>query len=126
MKARILIVEDEFIVQLDLQSRLGRLGHTVVGIASRADEAIAKAAELAPDLVLMDVQLEGEMDGVEAARRIRSVQPVPIVYVTAYANATEPQQAQPLRPCLAKPFATPELGAAIARALSEANRTDDT
>jgi two-component system cell cycle sensor histidine kinase/response regulator CckA len=126
MKARILIVEDESIVQLDLQSRLRRLGHTVVGVASRGDEAIAKAAELAPDLVLMDVQIEGEMNGVEAARRIRSEKPVPIVYVTAYADATEPQDAQQLRPCLAKPFATPELGEAIARALTDANRMDDT
>src|SRR5215217_7190382 len=67
MSARILVVEDESIVQLDLQSRLRRLGHSVVGFASRGEEAIAKAVDLVPDLVLMDVHLQGPMDGMEAA-----------------------------------------------------------
>jgi two-component system cell cycle sensor histidine kinase/response regulator CckA len=117
MKARILIVEDESIVQLDLQTRLRRLGHSVVGFASRGEEAVAKARNLAPDLVLMDVRLDGPMDGVEAARRIRAERPTPIVFVTAFADSTEPKASESLRPCLPKPFATPELQAAIEQAL---------
>jgi CheY-like chemotaxis protein len=117
MKARILVVEDESIVQLDLQMRLRRLGHSVVGFASRGEEAVAKAVDLAPDLVLMDVRLDGPMDGLEAARRIRAERQIPIIFVTAFAHSPEPG-ADALRPCLSKPFATPELQAAITRALA--------
>jgi len=119
MNARILIVEDESIVQLDLQTRLRRLGYAVVGVAARGEEAVAKAAELVPDLVLMDVRLNGPMDGIEAARRIRSERLIPIVYVTAYADSFDPVMSEPLRPRLSKPFRTPELQAAIAQALAD-------
>ena len=119
MKARVLIVEDESIVQLDLQSRLKRLGHSVVGIASRGEEAIAKALELKPDLVLMDIRLEGHMDGIEAARRIRAEQGTPIVYVTAYASMFDQAGQQDVfGPCVSKPFRTTELEAAITRTLA--------
>jgi CheY-like chemotaxis protein len=123
MSAKILIVEDESIVQLDLQSRLRRLGYAVVGVASSGEEAVAKAIDLAPDLVLMDVRLDGNMDGVEAARRIRVVRPVPVVYVTAFADSTQPYSSGPLRPCLAKPFRTPDLQDVIARALTDAEQS---
>ncbi|HYP13463.1 MAG TPA: response regulator, partial [Bryobacteraceae bacterium] len=65
MKGRILIVEDESIVQLDLQRRLERLGYTVVAVTARGEEAISQAALLRPDLVLMDVHLTGQMNGIE-------------------------------------------------------------
>jgi CheY-like chemotaxis protein len=84
MKARILIVEDESIVQLDLQRRLQRMGHSVVGMASQGEEAIAKTIELKPDLVIIDVRLDGAMDGLEAARHIRAKQGTPVVYVTPH------------------------------------------
>lgn len=116
MNIRILIVEDESIVQLDLQSRVRRLGHTVVGVASAGEEAVAKAALLSPDLILMDVCLEGEMDGIEAARRIRSAQTIPIVYVTAYTDAVD--GGSPLAPRLSKPFRTPELRDIIEQAVA--------
>jgi CheY-like chemotaxis protein len=119
MKARILVVEDEAIVQMDVQSRLSRLGYSVVGLAAEGEEAVAKAAELAPDVVLMDVRLKGSMDGIEAAQRIRSQRDIPIIFVTAYANTAEPEDSEPLRPCLSKPFRTAELQAAIAKALEE-------
>jgi two-component system, cell cycle sensor histidine kinase and response regulator CckA len=119
MKARILIVEDESIVQLDLQSRLQRMGHSVVGMASRGEEAIAKAVELKPDLVLMDIRLDGPMDGIEAARRIRAQQGTPVVYVTAYAAMfDEAAQQDVFGPCVSKPFRTTELEAAITRTLA--------
>jgi two-component system, cell cycle sensor histidine kinase and response regulator CckA len=118
MNARILIVEDETIVQLDLQRRLEQMGHTVVGLAARGEEAVAKAHELKPDLVLMDVRLEGPMDGIEAAKRIRATQKTPVVYVTAYASTIEDAKQDVFGPCVTKPFRTTELQAVIARTLS--------
>jgi CheY-like chemotaxis protein len=123
MNARILVVEDESIVQLDLQGQLRRLGYSVVGLASAGEEAVAKAAELIPDLVLMDVRLAGEMDGVEAARRIRAERQIPIIFLTAYAHATDSEASGSLRPCVSKPFGTRELQAAIIQALSEPKST---
>jgi two-component system, cell cycle sensor histidine kinase and response regulator CckA len=119
MKARILIVEDESIVQLDLQRRLQRMGHSVAGTASKGEEAIAKASELKPDLVLMDIRLEGSMDGIEAARRIRAEQGTPVIYVTAYASAFDEAAKQDVfGPCVSKPFRTTELETAITRILA--------
>jgi CheY-like chemotaxis protein len=119
MKARILVVEDESIVQLDLQSRLRRLGYAVIGSAVSGEEAIIKAAELKPDLVLMDVRLEGRMDGIEAAAQIRAAREVPVLFLTAYNAALEGQRHAPLHPCIAKPFRADELQAAIVHALND-------
>jgi two-component system, cell cycle sensor histidine kinase and response regulator CckA len=118
MSTRILIVEDESIVQLDLQNRLERLGHVVVGVASAGEEAVAKALELGPDLVLMDVSLNGPMDGIEAARQIRAVQNTPVLFVTAYAASLAGADGKEIAgPCLSKPFRTEELKSAISRTL---------
>lgn len=117
-KTRILIVEDESIVRLDLEGQLRRLGHAVVGSAVSGEEAVAKAAELKPDLVLMDVRLEGPMDGIEAAGHIRATHPVPIVYLTAHAATLASQQQAALSPCVAKPFRPIELETAILQALT--------
>ena len=119
MKARILIVEDESIVQLDLQRRLQRMGHSVVGMASSGEEAISKAGDLKPDLVLMDVRLDGSMDGIEAARRIRAEQGTPVIYVTAYASIFADTAHQDVfGPCVSKPFRTAELETVITRVLA--------
>jgi CheY-like chemotaxis protein len=127
LKARILIVEDESIVQLDLHRRLERMGHSVVGMASRGEEAVAKAVELKPDLVIMDVRLDGSMDGIEAARRIRAEQETPIVYVTAYASRFEEDATQELLGlCVSKPFRTTELQSAIAQTLAATGNTGAT
>jgi CheY-like chemotaxis protein len=123
VKPKILIVEDEYIVQLDLECRLQALGYSVVGLASRGEEAIEKAAELAPDLVLMDVHLAGSMDGIEAAQRIKSVRQIPVVYVTAYAGTTT-RTSNALRPSLSKPVQTRQLQQAIAQALACAGQQD--
>jgi two-component system, cell cycle sensor histidine kinase and response regulator CckA len=117
-QVNILIVEDESIVQLDLQSRLRRLGHTVVAVASCGEEAVRKAAQYLPDLVLMDVRLQGEMDGAEAARQIRAARNVPVIYLTAYVDATQPATSSLLQPYVAKPFRTDELHTAIQNATS--------
>ncbi len=83
---RILIVEDESIVALDMQSRLEAVGYEVIGPAASGPEAIEIAGTVLPDLVLMDIKLKGPMDGVEAAEAIRSSCDVPVIFITAFAD----------------------------------------
>ncbi len=85
-KARILIVEDESIVALDMRNQLIELGYEIVGVAASGEDAVASASAKNPDLILMDIRLKGAMDGVEAAERIRSELDVPIIFITAYAD----------------------------------------
>ena len=83
---RILIVEDEFLIAMDMEMQLLRLGHDVVGTADTGEEALSLAETERPDVVLVDVSLRGPMDGVEAAVHLRQVRPVPVVFVTAFGN----------------------------------------
>lgn len=118
MGSRILVVEDEKIIQLDLRYQLEQLGYAVAGVAATGEEAIAKAAELEPDLVLMDVRLKGSMDGIEAAKRIRATRQVPVIYLTAQERVHAPEQPhQRLQPCLQKPFRAGDLQRALVLAL---------
>jgi PAS domain S-box-containing protein len=98
-KARILVVEDEKIIALDIKSMLETLGYHVPALVSTGESAIQKAAEMQPDLVLMDINLKQAMDGVEAARQIRARFDIPVIYLTAYADADTVQQAK-----IAEPF----------------------
>lgn len=83
---RALIVEDEALIGEELRERLSRLGFSVIATVDTAEEAIAIAVRERPDLVLMDVRLKGDKDGVQAAIEIRQQVDVPIVYVTAYSD----------------------------------------
>lgn len=85
-QSRILIVEDENIVALDLEMRLSGLGYQVVGMTATGEGAIHQALSLRPDLILMDINLRGEIDGVEAALQIQQHQDIPIIFLTAYAD----------------------------------------
>jgi signal transduction histidine kinase len=111
VSARILIVEDEGIVVKDLQNSLRSLGYVVCGTASSGVEAVSKAELLQPDLLLMDIRLRGDMDGVEAARRIRERLDVPVVFLTAYADPDTLQRAAEIGPFgyVLKPFDDREL-----------------
>jgi len=115
----ILIVEDESVVALDIQNRLLALGYSTVGIASYGGVAIQKAMQLHPDLVLMDIRLKGEMDGIEAAQQIRALCNIPVVYLTAFADEQTLQRAKTTGPFgyLIKPFEERELHATIEMAL---------
>ena len=86
--ASILIVEDEAIVARDLQGRLTKLGYRPVDMTARGDQAVALAEQLRPDVVLMDIHLQGAMDGVEAAAEIRSRFGLPVIFATANADST--------------------------------------
>lgn len=85
-ETRILIVEDESIVAQGVATMLTRSGYVVAAIASSGEQAIQQATETRPDLVLMDIKLEGEIDGIEAADKICAYLDVPVVYLTAYTD----------------------------------------
>ncbi len=104
--AKVLIVEDERIISEDIKKRLQKLGYSVPSIARSGEEAVHKARVLNPDLVLMDIVLEGEMDGIEAAAHIKSLCEIPIVYLTAYADQKTLERAKITEPYgyILKPF----------------------
>jgi DNA-binding response OmpR family regulator len=83
---RALIVEDETLIAEELRERLSRLGFSVIAAVDSADEGIAIATRERPDLVLMDIRLRGEKDGVQAAQEIRQQVDLPIIYLTAYSD----------------------------------------
>jgi len=116
---QILVVEDEFIVAADIQRSLISLGYAVPEMVSSREEAIRKAEENAPDLVLMDVVLEDDMDGVEAANQIRERFNIPVVYLTAYADEETLNRAKITEPFgyIVKPFDNRELHATIEMSL---------
>lgn len=116
---KILIVEDESIVALDISAQLKKLGYATVGCATRGVQAIEMANELRPDLILMDIQLSGAMDGITAAQIIRTELALPVVFVTAFdadeilarAKLTEPYG------YILKPFSAREMHTVIEMAL---------
>ena len=120
--ARILVVEDEHIVAVDLQRRLTIFGYEVAAIAMAGEEAVQKAVETKPDLVLMDITLKGDMDGIETCIAIRERIEVPVVYLTAHADDITLQRAKMTNPLgyILKPFEERELYTTIEMALYKA------
>ena len=115
---KILIVEDEAIVAMDLKLHLQELGYGVAALASSGKEALAAASGLVPDLVLMDISLGAGMDGIEAARQLHAVG-IPVVFLTAYADETTLARAKESGPYgyLLKPFDERSLHSTIEMAL---------
>jgi signal transduction histidine kinase len=122
--ARILIVEDESVVALDLKLQLSDLGYQVCGTATHGTQAVALASQHAPDLVLMDVRLLGAMDGIEAAQKIQQDGPVPVIFLTSHSDNHTVQRAAQTAPYgyLTKPFQLKELRAGIEVALAKAQQ----
>jgi signal transduction histidine kinase len=118
-KTKILIVEDEAVVALDLRHRLEQLGYTVSGVAGSGVEAISEAGATRPDVVLMDIKLRGAMDGVEVAEELRTRFDLPVVYLTAYADDATLERVKAAGPFgyLLKPFEGSELRVTIEIAL---------
>ncbi|MGD8535754.1 MAG: PAS domain S-box protein [Candidatus Aminicenantes bacterium] len=118
-KKKILIVEDERIVAEDIKTKLEHVGYAVAGMASSGEESIIKAKKLQPDLVLMDIVLEGKMDGMEAAAQIFSQLNIPVVYLTAYSDEKTLKKAKVTEPFgfIIKPFEAQDLFTAIEMAL---------
>ncbi|VVB97629.1 Methanogenesis regulatory histidine kinase FilI [uncultured archaeon] len=123
VETKILVVEDEVIVADDIQKSLNNLGYTVPATASSGETAIKKAGEYIPDLVLMDIVLQGELDGIETAKQIRSRYDIPVVYLTAFSDKKTLERAKITEPFgyIIKPFRERELKIAIEIALLKHN-----
>jgi len=97
-KVKILIAEDENIIAKDIENTLERLGYRVLGSVRSGNEVIEKSKQLNPDLVLMDIILEGEMSGIEAAEIIMASFTIPVIYLTALADNETLQRAKITEP----------------------------
>jgi DNA-binding LytR/AlgR family response regulator len=105
-KTRILIVEDDMIIASNISLQLSKLGYEVTGIESRGEEAINHAKENRPDIILMDINLKGEIDGIETAIAIQKENDIPLIYLTANADEVSFQKAKETHPYafISKPF----------------------
>lgn len=121
--SKILVVEDEVLVARDIQARLSRMGYEVVGTAGKGEEAVSMALEHDPDLVLMDINLRGDMDGIEAAIKINNAKSIPVIFCTAYSNDEVLERAKITSPFgyVLKPFDNRELEINIEIALFKHN-----
>lgn len=119
MSLSILVVDDEQIVALDIKRTLERLGYAVPAIVADGETSITKASELRPSLVLMDIRLKGEMDGIQAASIITGKLNIPVIYLTAYSDEATLERAKASNPFgfLIKPFEERELHSTIEIAL---------
>jgi CheY-like chemotaxis protein len=122
--ACILVVEDEAIIARDIQVTLQRLGYVVPPPVASCEEAFSSLTAHHPDLVLMDINIRGEIDGIETAARIRDSHGTPVVYLTSYSDATTTATAKATGASgyVLKPFRARDLTAAIELALKRAGR----
>ncbi|ABS56046.1 response regulator receiver protein [Methanoregula boonei 6A8] len=116
---KILVVDDEAIITMQLEERLHAMGYTVAGMAASGEDAIGKARRLSPDLILMDIVMPGKLNGIEAAEVICSELDIPVIFVTSYADDAIIEKAKKARPYgyIVKPFSELEIKAAIEVAL---------
>lgn len=118
-KLKILVVEDESIVAKDIQNSLKKLGYTVPTIVASGEKAIEEVEQSRPDLVLMDIMLKGDINGVEAANAIRENYDIPVIFLTAYADDNTLSKAKIAEPYgyIIKPFKEKELQTTIEMAM---------
>ena len=116
---QVLVVEDEAIVAMDIQSKLEDLGYSVIALIKSGEEAVQSACEMRPELILMDINLQGDMDGIAAAACIQERNPTPVVYLTANGDKDTLLRATMTEPLgyIIKPFEQQDLQAAIGVAL---------
>ena len=120
-RSKIIIVEDEIIIALDLKLRLENLGYEVIHTAFNGEDAIKRTGETNPDLVLMDIQLNGEMDGINVAQQIRSLYNIPFIYLTGSYENSLLERAKQTDPVgfINKPFDESEIQSLIEKAMSQ-------
>jgi len=116
---KIMVVEDEMLVSASIQQSLKKLGYVNAGHASTGEQAVELARRTSPDLVLMDINLPGNLEGIEAAREIRGELSIPVVYLTGYSDPATVQRAQISAPYgyIVKPFTERELEITLSIAL---------
>ncbi len=114
-KKRILVVEDYPAIAMDEEYILKHLGYDVVGISVTGEDAVQKVERESPDAVLMDIELKGDMDGVQAAQEIRNIRDIPVVFVTARNDneVPEPVVYSDGYSCVFKPYTKDELAEAF-------------
>lgn len=114
-KIKILIVEDESIVAMDIKHRAEGLGYQVIGVTPSGEEALEMVREHSPDLILMDIVLKGDIDGIEAAQRIHDDYDIPVLYLTAYSDEETLKRAKITEPFgyIIKPFEDRELHSSV-------------
>lgn len=118
-KTNVLVVEDESIVSKDIQHSLKKLGYNVVGAASTGERAFELASSEKPDIILMDIMLKGEMNGIDTAQKVREDLQIPVIYLTAYADESTLEKAKVTEPYgyIIKPFKEVDLHTSIEMAL---------
>ncbi len=118
-KTQVLIVEDDGIIAMDLESRMKQLGHGVTSVVAYGEKVIEKIKENEPDVVLMDIILKGEIDGIEAAEEIRTQYDIPVIFITGYADKERLKRAKLAYPFgfILKPFSDKDLEVTIEMAL---------
>lgn len=111
VKGSIMVVEDEGVVSIDIRNMLQKAGYSIAAVAFKGEEAILKAEQSAPDLILMDIGLKGELDGIETAKKIRDRLPIPVVFLTGFADDVTMAKAQEVNPSgfILKPINEAEL-----------------
>ena len=121
-KLQILVVEDESLVAKDIVNMVRGLGYSVPAVVSTGEEAIVIAEKTRPDIILMDIVLKGQIDGIEAAQHIWENFSIPVVYLTAYADEATLQRAKVTEPFgyILKPFDERELQTTIEMAFFKA------
>jgi len=126
-KINVLVVEDESIVSKDIQHSLKKLGYNVVGAASTGEKAIELAISTHPHIILMDIMLKGEMNGIEAADEIRKHLSIPVVFLTAYADESTLSKAKITEPYgyILKPFKEIDLHTTIEMAIYKHGREQE-
>jgi len=117
---KVLVVEDENIIAMDIQYTLRRFGYDVCGVVSTGEESIESAFRTNPDLILMDIKLRGKMDGIYAAKQIQSKFNIPVIYLTAYGDESTLNRVDRTKPFgyINKPFEEIELQSEIAHLLN--------
>lgn len=118
-KTNVLVVEDESIVSKDIQHSLKKLGYNVVGAASTGEKAFELAQSEKPDIILMDIMLKGDINGIETASRVKEELQIPVIYLTAYADESTLEKAKVTEPYgyIIKPFKEVDLHTSIEMAL---------
>lgn len=117
---KIIIVEDESIIALDVENMLKSLGYSVPAVLNKGEEAVKKSEEIRPDLVLMDINLKGETDGIKAAEIIHNELHIPVIYLTAYSDDETLERARNTSPYgyIPKPIDSLELHTLIVLTLN--------
>ncbi|MBM3298499.1 MAG: response regulator, partial [Deltaproteobacteria bacterium] len=122
---KIMVVEDEAVVAMEIEERLSNLGYEISGIFARGEQALEQVGQIKPDLILMDIKLAGEMNGIQAAKVILQRYDIPVVYLTAHSDENTLTQALGALPLgyVVKPFSEAELHATIEVSLTK-HRSD--